>query len=80
MEAVYGFSRDGSKLASRQDNYMEGKFLHVVDPKDGYPVSECRDARKRRILEFLIPIIHSDKPTRVTITIGNMVFGALDGG
>ena len=31
------------------------------------------------MLEFLVPIVHPDKPTRVTITIGNTLFGALDG-
>ena len=32
------------------------------------------------MLEFLVPIVHLDKPTRVTITIGNTIFGALDKG
>ena len=32
------------------------------------------------VLEFLVPIIHSDKPTQVTIMIGNTIFGVLDGG
>ena len=32
------------------------------------------------MLEFLVPIVHPDKPTQVTITIGNTLFGALDGG
>ena len=48
-------------------------------PKDGYPVRDCRDATHRRLLEFIVPIIHPDKPTRVTIMIGNTIFGALDG-
>ena len=42
---------------------------------DGYSVSDCRVDRNRRLLEFLIPIVHPDKPTRVTITIGNTIFG-----
>ena len=42
-------------------------------------MSDCRVDRNRRLLEFLIPIVHPDKPTRVTITIGNTIFGALDG-
>ena len=41
-------------------------------------MSDCRVDRNRRLLEFLIPIVHPDKPTRVTITIGNTIFGALD--
>ena len=58
---------------------MEGKFLHEVDPKDGFPVRECRDARERRLLEFLVPIVHSDKPTRVTRSLENTIFGAISG-
>ena len=54
--------------------------MHQVDPKDGYSVSDCRVDRNRRLLEILIPIVHPDKPTRVTITIGNTIFGARDGG
>ena len=54
--------------------------MHQVDPKDGYSVSDYRVDQHRRLLEFLVPIVHPDKPTRVMITIGNTIFGALDGG
>ena len=67
-------------MASRIDTYLDGKFSHVVDLKDGYPVRDCRDARNQCLLEFIVPIIHLDKPTQVTITIGNTIFGALDEG
>ena len=69
-----------SELANRMDGYIEGCFIHQVDPKDGYAIGDCRNGRQHRILEFIVPIIHLDKPTRVTITIGNTIFGALDGG
>ena len=52
----------------------------MVDPKDGFLVRGCRNARHRRLLKFLVPIIHLDKPTWVTITIENTIFGVLDGG
>ena len=29
------------------------------------------------MLEFLIPILYPEKPTRVTVTVGNTIFGAL---
>ena len=64
-------------MANRTDKYVEGKFLHEVDPKDGFPVKEYRDARERRLLEFLVPIVHPNKPTRVTQALGNTIFGAL---
>ena len=54
--------------------------MHQVDPKDEYSVGDCRNGRQRRVLEFLVPIVHPDKPTRVTVTIRNTIFGALDGG
>ena len=33
---VYGLAAGGSGLASRKDNYVRGKFLHPVDPKDSF--------------------------------------------
>ena len=66
-------------MANRTDLYIEGKFRNEADPKDGFPVRECRDSRERSLLEFLVPIVHPDKPTWVTLTIGNTIFGALSG-
>ena len=66
-------------MANRTDLYIEGKFRNDTDSKDGFPVRDCRDSRERRLLEFLVPIVHPDKPTRVTRTIGNTIFGALSG-
>ena len=77
---TYRFPRGGSGLSNRTEGHHEGRFMHQVDPKDGYSVSDCRVNRHRRLLEFMIPIVHPNKPTRVTITIGNTIFGALDGG
>ena len=74
---VYNFQPGGSGLAHRTDLYVEGKFRNDADPKDGFLVRDCRDSRERRLLEFLVPIVHPDKPTRVTRTIGNTIFGAL---
>ena len=76
---VYDFQPGGGGMANRTDLYIEGKFCNEADPKDGFPVRECRDPRERRLLEFLVPIVHSDKPTRVTRTIGNTIFGAISG-
>ena len=42
--AVYQFLIGGSGLANQTEKYVEGKFLYDVDPKDGFPVRECRDA------------------------------------
>ena len=61
------------------DTYEDGKFSHQVDPKDIYLVRDCRDARYCKLLEFVVPIIHLDKPTWVIIKIENTIFGALDG-
>ena len=61
------------------DQYVEGKFRFEGDPKDKFPVREYRGPRERRLLEFLVPIMHPDKPTRVTRTLGNTTFGAMSG-
>ena len=76
---VYDFQPRRSILAHQTDLYIEGKFQNDPDPKDGFLVRECRDSRERRLLEFVVPIVHPDKPTRVTRTIGNTIFGAIRG-
>ena len=77
---TYRFSGGESGLSNRTEGHHEGRFMHQVDSKDRYSVSDYRVDRHRRLLEFMIPIVHPDKPTRVMITIGNTIFGALDGG
>ena len=42
-------------------------------------VSDCKDFRAKQVLEFLIPILYPEKSTRVTVMVGNTVFGALMG-
>ena len=77
---VYNFPEGGAGLANRTNTFVDGKYIRMVDPKDGYPVRDCRNARHRRLLEFIVSIIRPNKPTRVTITIENTIFRALDGG
>ena len=64
-------------MASRTDRFIDGMFSGRVNPKDGYVVVDCRDPRVKRELEFLVPLLYPEKPTRVMITIGNTIFGAL---
>ena len=58
----------------RKEKYTEGKFANPPHPKDGYPLLECKDPRARRMLEFVVPILYPEKPTRVTVTIRNTIF------
>ena len=74
---VYVFVREDKEMASRMDCFIDSKFSARVNPKDRFAVSECKKARARRVLEFLVPLLYLEKPTRVTITVGNTIFGAL---
>ena len=76
---VYNFGRGGEGMASRTDRFIDGMFSGKVNPKDRYAVADCRDPRVRRVLEFLVPLLYPKKPTRVMITVGNTIFGALSG-
>ena len=58
---------------------MEGKFSHPPHCKDGYALSDCKDLRMKKVLEFLIPILYPEKPARVIVTVGNTIFSALIG-
>ena len=66
-------------MASWKDEFVHGKFRGAVNLKDGYAVEDCVHDRHRRLLQFLIPILHPKKPMRVTITLGNTIFGSLSG-
>ena len=76
---VYSFGRGGEGMASRTDRFIDRMFFGRVNPKDGYAVADCKDPRVKRVLGFLVPLLYPEKPTRVTITVGNTIFGALSG-
>ena len=66
-------------MALRMDRFIDGKFSACMNPKDGFAVSKCKEGRARQVLEFLVLLLYLEKPTRVTITVGNTIFGALFG-
>ncbi len=76
---AYSFRPGGLGMASRKDEFCRGKFGGAVNPKVGYVVDDCIDERQRRLLKFLVPVLHLEKPTRVTISLANTIFGALRG-
>ena len=76
---AYGFSAGGEGFASRTDKFIGGKFRNAANPKDGFAIADYEDSRAKRVLEFLIPILYPEKPTRVMVTVGNTIFGALLG-
>ena len=77
---VYGFPIGvGKGLAGRKDGLCAGKFRGELDPKEGLHPANCRNARERRVLEFLMPILYPEKPKRISLTMANTLFGALSG-
>ena len=74
---VYSFGRGGEGMAFRTDRFIDGMFSGRVNPKDGYVVVDCKEPRARKVLEFLVALLYPEKPTRVTIMVGNTIFGAL---
>jgi hypothetical protein len=77
---VYNFNPGGGGLAGRKDEYVKDCFKELPNSKDGYDIEGCTDLRHRRMLAFLVPIVYPDKPNRITVTLGNTIFGALIGG
>ena len=63
-------------MVTRGEKHAEGKFAHPAHPKDGYPLSECKDPRAKRLLEFLVPIFYLEEPARVTATRANTILEA----
>ena len=74
---VYNFQSGCTTQANRKDDYVRGKFKGAASPKDGYAVEDSVNGRHRRLLEFLVLILHPEKPTWVTSMIGNTILGTL---
>jgi hypothetical protein len=72
--------REVYNLAGRKDEYIKDCFQELPSPKDGYAIEDCTDARHRHVLAFLVPILYPEKPNRITVTMDNTIFGALNGG
>ena len=76
---AYGFVVGGKGFVSKINKFVGRKFRNLVNPKDGFAIVYCEDERAKRVLEFLILILYHKKPTQITVTVGNTIFGALLG-
>ena len=74
---AYGFDVGGEGFASQTNKFIGEKFWNAASPKDGFAIVNCKDSRSKRVLEFLIPILYPEKPTRVIVMVGNTIFGAV---
>jgi hypothetical protein len=77
---VYNFSKGSGGMAGRKDEYVKDCFQSLPSPKDGYAIEDCTDVWHKRVLAFLVPILYPKKTNRVTLTMDNTIFGALNGG
>jgi hypothetical protein len=77
---VYGFApRKGEGWANRKDKFYVGKFRGDHNPKDGFHPGNCRNHKKQRVIEFILPILSPEKPKQLNITMANTMFGAMSG-
>ena len=71
--------RKGESWACRKDAFFVGKFKDEYNLKDGFYPVDCRNPREHRVIEFLLPILYSEKPKRLSIMMANTIFGVLSG-
>ena len=76
---TYRFGPNGNGLCSRNKDYTQGRFSNPAHSKDGYLVSDCKNLRYRRVLEFLVSILLPDKSTRVTIEVASTIIACFEG-
>ena len=75
---TYGFGSDEEGISTRSEDFIQGKFNNLVHSKDGYLTADCKNPRARRVLEFLVPILLSDKGVRVTIGVASTILGCFE--
>ena len=76
--AAYDFGTKGQGICGRGEDFTIGRFHHPVHSKDGYLITDCKDPRARRVLEFLVPILLPDKGARVTVGITSTILGCFE--
>ena len=73
---VYGFSMEGCRMCGRKAKFVDEFFTTPPHKHDGYAVEDSTDARARICLGFLVPIVHPEKPHRMTVRMANTLLGA----
>ena len=64
-------------MAGRTNKLTDGKFCTSIKPKGRHAIADCVDPKKKRVLEFVMPIQYSENLSQVTLTVGNTIFGTL---
>ena len=50
--SVYRYKQGGKGMATQREDCTRDKFSLRLDPKYGYFVKDCKNERKRRMLDF----------------------------
>jgi hypothetical protein len=69
--------RDGDLMLPRGDNRLGPYFKGKIDTKEGWSLDQCTDKDLRRVLDFLNPIFHPEKPRKLTVRLGSTFAAAL---
>lgn len=75
--ATYKFPNNhfGFDKKKGDSDWVKDQFKSISD-KDGFRVDDCRSNRKRRLLQFLVPILSPNKPTTYVIKLTKAVYEA----
>ena len=76
---VYKFAKAKFGHVSRTDKFAMGKFRSLLHSKEGYTIHDCKSDMDRRLLEFMISLLYSGKPSQITVIVANTIFEALGG-
>jgi hypothetical protein len=73
----WGLSLEGKDLLARKVNLAEKYFEGRPSGGDGWKLTDCRHQELREVLEFLISLLNSNKPKRVTVQVASAVVNCL---
>ena len=68
---------DGIQTLSRTTNRLGGYFAGTIDAKEGWSLDQCIDDRMRQLFAYLVPILHPEKPKRITVQLGSTIVAGL---
>ena len=76
---TYGFKNVGEISAPETREFVWRYIKGPGDQREGWDLDDIKDPEARRVVGFMNPIFHPEKPKRITIKWASVFLGAMDG-
>ena len=76
---TYGFKNSGEVSTPETRDFVHRYLKGTGDPREGWELDDIANPEARRVVGFMNPIFHPEKPKRITIKWASVFIGAMIG-